>query len=268
MLPLILGVIAASVVGSMHCAGMCGPFMAFALGLNEPGVSRARAQAAYHGGRLLTYSVLGAAAGLIGRAIDLSGEAAGLHRVAATLAGVTIITFGLAALARAAGWRVRPLRAPRAIERLFRRGCDLAMRIPPVHRAAVVGMLTTLLPCGWLYSFAIVAAGTAGPLDGVIVMAAFWLGTLPLMVGLGAGIQGLAGPLRRAVPTAMALAIIAMGLIAVVRREGTSLAGLESSALASPRPRPAAPRGPELAAEALERIGDEPLPCCAEDQVP
>ena len=43
MLALVLGVVVASVLGSLHCAGMCGPFLAFALGLNEPGVSKARA---------------------------------------------------------------------------------------------------------------------------------------------------------------------------------------------------------------------------------
>lgn len=263
MLALILGVIAASVVGSLHCAGMCGPFLAFALGLNEPGVSRARAQAAYHLGRLVTYSGLGAAAGLLGHAVDLSGEALGLQRAAATLAAVTMILFGAAALARTLGHRLPGLKAPKPIERLFKRGCDVAMRIPPIHRAALVGVLTTLLPCGWLYSFALVAAGTAHPAPGALVMAAFWLGTLPVMVSLGAGVQGLAGPLRRAVPTLMAIAIIAMGLAALVHRSGVSLAGLESTAAA-------AGPGPRLDAAhaALERVDDRPPPCCEGDEAP
>jgi len=256
MLPLILGVILASLVGSMHCAGMCGPFLAFALGLNEPGVSRPRAQAAYHLGRLLTYSALGVAAGLLGHAVDLSGEAVGLQRIAATIAAVTMILFGVAALARAAGHHIPALKAPRPIERLFRRGCDAAMKIPPIHRAAAVGMLTTLLPCGWLYSFAIIAAGTAHPADGAIVMAAFWLGTLPVMISLGAGVQALAGPLRRAVPTLMALVVIVLGLTSLVHRSNVSLAGLEATASA-------APPSTHPSSAALERIGQEPLPCCA-----
>lgn len=271
MLALVLGVVVASVLGSLHCAGMCGPFLAFALGLNEPGVSKARAQAAYHAGRLATYTLLGAIAGLLGKALDVSGEALGLQRVTVALAGATMIVFGLTALARASGRQLPSIKAPRYIERVFRRGCDAAMRVPPLHRAAIVGLLTTLLPCGWLYSFAIVAAGTASPASGAIVMGAFWLGTLPVMVSLGAGVQTLAGPLRRAVPTVMALVIIALGLHALVGRAGVSLANLETAAQAahpgaervqrSSADAPAS-RGLDASRAALERIGDEPLPCC------
>jgi sulfite exporter TauE/SafE len=162
------------------------------------------------------------------------------------------------------------IKPPRFIERVFRRGCDAAMRVPPIHRAAMVGMLTTLLPCGWLYSFALVAAGTANAADGALVLAAFWLGTLPVMVSLGAGVQTLAGPLRRAVPTVMALVIINLGLIALFHRTSISLAGLGPTArAATPSDETRDTSGLVLpAAAALDRVGQAPLPCCAEEATP
>lgn len=274
MLALALGVVAASIVGSLHCAGMCGPFLAFALGLNEPGVSRAQAQSAYHLGRLTTYTALGAIAGGLGQALDVTGRALGLGRIAITLAAVTMIFFGVASLARAAGHRLPGVKPPKFIESAFRRGCDAAMRVPPLHRAAVVGLLTTLLPCGWLYSFALVAAGTGHAGAGAMVMAAFWLGTLPVMVGLGAGIQSVAGPLKRAVPTLMALVIVSLGISALVGRAGVDLSSLTTLARsASPggvrvETSAGAPPTRALAEEALSRIGTQPLPCCSHDAAP
>jgi sulfite exporter TauE/SafE len=49
-------------------------------------------------------------------------------------------------------------------------------------------------------------------------MAVFWLGTLPVMLGLGVGLVALAGPLRRHVPAVCAVAMIVVGLLAVAGR--------------------------------------------------
>jgi sulfite exporter TauE/SafE len=82
----------------------------------------------------------------------------------------------------------------------------------------VIGLLTGALPCGWLYGFAVTAAGTGSALAGALLMIVFWAGTLPVMVGLGVGVQALAAPLRRHLPTACALAMIAVGVLAVSGR--------------------------------------------------
>jgi hypothetical protein len=46
-------------------------------------------------------------------------------------------------------------------------------------------MLNGLLPCGFVYFFAITAASTADPFYGAMVMAIFGLSTIPAMFGLG-----------------------------------------------------------------------------------
>src|SRR4051812_10683184 len=66
MLPLITTIFLASLVGSLHCAGMCGAFLAIAIGLpgaSQPSPRRAATlQSLYHLGRLVSYTLLGAAA--------------------------------------------------------------------------------------------------------------------------------------------------------------------------------------------------------------
>ena len=49
----------------------------------------------------------------------------------------------------------------------------------------LLGMLNGLLPCGFVYFFAITAASTASPFYGALVMLIFGLSTIPAMFGLG-----------------------------------------------------------------------------------
>jgi uncharacterized protein len=89
----------------------------------------------------------------------------------------------------------------------------------------VIGLLTGALPCGWLYGFVVAAAGTGSAPAGALLMTVFWAGTVPVMLGLGVGIQVAAAPLRRHLPTVCALAMIAVGALAVSGRV-TSTVGI------------------------------------------
>jgi sulfite exporter TauE/SafE len=102
---------------------------------------------------------------------------------------------------------------------------------PPVSRALLLGLLTTLLPCGWLYAFVATAAGTGSAPAAMLVMGAFWLGTVPLLAGLGLATQRAFGPLRRHLPAVTAAALMIIGLLTMTGR----LSGAEPGA-----PRPAA----------------------------
>jgi hypothetical protein len=213
---LALTVLAASLVGSLHCAGMCGGFVAFYAGAagRRPGL----AHAAYNLGRLAAYATLGALAGTLGAALDLAAAPAGIQRAAAVLAGVLIALWGTRTLLETAGVRVARLDPPAALRSAVARGVAAVAAQPPVTRALVIGLLTGLLPCGWLYAFIVTAAGTGDPLRGAGLMAVFWLGTLPVMAGLGVAVQALAGGFRRWVPALCAVAMIVVGLFAVAGR--------------------------------------------------
>jgi len=213
---LALTVLAASLVGSLHCAGMCGGFVAFYAGAGgrRPGLGHA----AYNLGRLTAYASLGALAGALGAALDLAAAPAGIERGAAVLAGALIALWGTRTLLETAGVRVARLEPPAALRGAIASGVTAVAAQPPVTRALVIGLLTGLLPCGWLYAFIVTAAGTGDPLRGAGLMAVFWLGTLPVMAGLGVAVQALAGRMRRWVPAACAVAMIVVGLLAVAGR--------------------------------------------------
>ena len=123
-----------------------------------------------------------------------------------------------AALLIATGVRLPRVPVPQRLGRWVSRSIAALAERPPVIRALVIGLLATFLPCGWLYAFAITAAGTGSALRGAVVMAVFWVGTLPVMTGIGYGIQILARPLRRQVPVFCSVALIAVGLWTVLAR--------------------------------------------------
>lgn len=221
MIELIATTFVASLIGSLHCAGMCGAFVAIAT-MPTPGegrpVPRGVVNAAYNLGRLMTYTLLGGLAGLLGSAINLGGTLAGIERASAILAGGILACVGVLMLLKGAGVRLGRVPLPAFWVRWVSKGHGLALRVPPMPRALLIGLLTTLLPCGWLYAFAINAAGTGDPVRGALTMTAFWFGTLPMMAALGAGIRGLAGGLGARMPIAAGIALVIVGFSAVAGR--------------------------------------------------
>jgi sulfite exporter TauE/SafE len=206
-------VLGASLLGSPHCAGMCGGFVCFYAG--QGGRGDGWAHAAYNLGRLVSYLALGVFAGTAGHALDRFGAAAGVQRGAAIVAGAAMVAWGGATLATALGARL-PHRFAPAFARTWLTGAVRAVHAqPPTVRALVVGLATTLLPCGWLWVYVAAAAGTGTVPAAAAVMAAFWLGTLPMMAGLGLAAQRAVGPLRRRLPVLTAGLLVALGLLTI-----------------------------------------------------
>lgn len=211
MLEVLAAVAGASLLGSPHCAGMCGPFLAFAAGSGA-------SQLAYHAGRLSTYLLLGTLAGLIGAAIDGATAWVGLPRLAGILAGGVMVLWGATVIARESGLALPRLRVPAGLVTRARSALAVLRARPPLTRGLAVGLLTTLLPCGWLYAFVVTAAGTASPMRGALVMTVFWLGSLPLLAGLGAGIAQLSSRARALVPRVSAAVLMIAGALAIAGR--------------------------------------------------
>ena len=253
MTALLAAVLVASLLGSLHCVGMCGCFVAFyAAGDGGRGAGRLAAHAVYSGGRLLAYGALGAAAGALGAVLDLAGGLAGLQRIAAVVAGAAMIGWGVVALLRLYGLRLGPrFVAAGAVARLVRGGLARVGGRPPVVRALAVGLLSGALPCGWLWVFLVTAAGTGGPLAGMAVMTAFWAGTVPALVALGLGAQLAAAPLRRHAPSLTAVLMVVLGILAIVSRPASVTAAIELHA-----------PSPATAAERLGELDHRELPCC------
>jgi sulfite exporter TauE/SafE len=264
VLTLVGAVLVASLLGSLHCAGMCGAIVALAVGIGQDRPApRGMLHAAYHMGRMASYTLLGAIAGAIGGAMNLGGEMLGLQTIAAWIAAVTIIALAITTLAREAGVRGLHVPAPAWLGRAAKRALGGAMRVPAVPRAGIIGLVTPLLPCGWLYAFAIVAAGTGDPARGAIVMLAFWAGTVPILLVVGGLVRAIGTRLTPRIRVAAAVLLLVLGLGSVTTRaEGTSriAQAVQRNATANE-----ASNDPH---DALRVATEEPPPCCQHETTP
>lgn len=205
-----LAIFAASLVGSVHCAGMCGGFVCFYAAESR---TTPLAHAAYNLGRLISYLTLGALAAVVGIGANKAGAYVGISYAAAILSGLLMIAWGATTLARATSRRSgAPARTSggASVALLAR-----ARSWPVVPRALVTGLLTTFLPCGWLYAFVAAAAGTGSLLGAWAVMFLFWLGTVPAMLMVGMMFRRVAGPLRQRLPVLTAVAVMLIGLMSI-----------------------------------------------------
>ena len=213
---LLIACLVASTVGSLHCAGMCGPLVAFVVAGSgaerSEGTAEWRLLGAYHLSRGAGYMVLGAVAGLAGHLIELAGVLAGLSRLAAVLAGATLILTGLIACLRHFGLRWMHVHPPAWLTTRLRVLQQRALKLPATSRALAIGATTTLLPCGWLYAFAAAAAGTGHPLSGAALMFAFWLGTVPILSAVGFGTACVTSRLGGALRLAASIALVVLGV--------------------------------------------------------
>jgi len=215
----LLPMASAGMFGSLHCIGMCGGLIAVA---NDGAVGRkqrAGVQLAYQSARLLSYVALGLLAGALGQALDLAGRAAGVGKVAAVVAGATMIGWGLLAMLRAAGVKLESkLPKLRLLPAPVLRWLGRARQGSPLVRAGLLGGASALLPCGFLYAFAIAGAATGSPLGGALVMASLWLGNLPALLGFGWLVSGLLGRVKRHVPLLSAASVFALGVLTLNNR--------------------------------------------------
>jgi sulfite exporter TauE/SafE len=233
---LAFGVLTASLLGSLHCAAMCGGF-ACLYGSDSAGAPstpsgatkpRLTGHVAYHGGRLAAYASLGAIAGALGASLDQFGALSGVQRTASIVTGALLLVWGAALLAQAFNVRVLPAlvggAVPEGAARLMGSALLLVQQRTVAVRALMLGVLTGLMPCGWLYAFVVTAAGTGSALRGAAFMTLFWLGTVPALVAVAIGMRRASGRLQRSLPVVSALIVIGFGIASLGSRIGAAAA--------------------------------------------
>ena len=228
----LLPMVTAGLFGSAHCVGMCGGLIAVASDGAKGAKQRAWVQVGYQLARLASYVTLGLFAGSLGHALDLAGQAAGLGKAAAVLAGVTMTLWGLAAMLKAVGVSLK-MPQLRLLPALVVGWLGRARQRPPLTRAILLGGASALLPCGFLYAFALAGASTGSALGGALVMAALWLGNLPALVGFGLLLGGLLSRVRRHIPLLSAATVFALGIVTLNRR--INLPAFAIAAIAAPQ---------------------------------
>ncbi len=223
-------VFVASLLGSLHCAGMCGAFAALTASGERP-VARTLS---YHAGRALTYGALGALAGGLGWSAERLVGALGPARAVAPLIVAAPLLLGAAWLLWAPEAGGRGPRGPLSelLVALQRRALKLGRAGGPLG-ALALGASSTLLPCGWLWSAVLMAGASGGAGGGLSMMLVFWLGSVPALLGVGALARRMSAEARAWGPRLGALTLIAAAAWTLAQRWPSS-----SSAECCQRPAP------------------------------
>lgn len=206
-----MGFIAAAIalgfLGSFHCIGMCGP-IALALPVHQkPPVLKYFLILLYNFGRIVTYSLFGLLAGVVGESFAIAGLQQSLSiAIGLILLATVFLSFNYSF----SGYGFF-LWLKSKLSRLFSKSTQSSLFI--------IGLLNGFLPCGLVYAALAGAAATGDIVKGALFMAAFGLGTVPMMFALpviGHSISFLRkNGIRKIVPvvvTVMALLLILRGL--------------------------------------------------------
>ncbi len=234
LLPLLAAAFGAGLLGSAHCLGMCGGISGlFAAGATVASIRTQLPLAiAYNLGRVLSYAFLGIMVAMIGSTtVSAIPALTGPVRLAS---GALIVLVGLQV---AFNWR---LLAP--VEKL---GAKIWKRLVPhakglipansITKAAGLGLIWGWLPCGLVYSVLLLAATTAVPVGGGLIMISFGLGTMPAMVLSGLSASKLAAFMSRnrlgagLMIVALGVATIAMPLTKMMAPSGHHIATISAT---------------------------------------
>ena len=168
----------------------------------------------YNLGRVISYTIVGFAAGALGSAVTFSITAQGVLKL---VAGVFMVIMGISMLDLFPWVRGLTPRMPKFVSGKVSAG---ARGKGPL----VVGLLNGLMPCGPLQAVQIYALSTASPVKGALAMMLFSLGTVPLMFGLGTLSSAAGKKFSNKVMTAGAVMVAVLGLCMLT--QGWSLFGV------------------------------------------
>lgn len=209
------------VLGTGHCIGMCGPLV-----VALPGqTGRFSAHLAYHTGRLITYTMIGAlmgaaGSGLIHLAAYLGGNpmlwVTRLQVGISLVAGLFLLFFGLSRLGFIAEPEWLAIASPNRLP-----GWKSLISKAPDQRGdrdlLLMGLLLGGLPCGLSYAAFAKALAGASVLSGAFMALIFGLGTLPGLLAIGAGAALLLHRFRQQADILAGLIMLGMAAILLIK---------------------------------------------------
>ena len=195
---LYIGVFLSSLIGSVHCVGMCG-------GLILSSTSDLKTTLYYHVGRLFSYLCIGSIAGYLSEKFFSS------HFLQNTQIFTSIILSSLFFSIGYKAWRGRAIQINLFSPSLLLKFKDWGKNRRWISPSLFVGASSGLLPCGWLHTFVIAAIATQSPLSGAALLFVFWLGTLPALVASSQLIKQITRPLNQYSSRMIATILVALG---------------------------------------------------------
>jgi uncharacterized protein len=204
-------------LGGGHCVGMCGGIVG-AVSMHLPHRrSKVPFLLAYNTGRILSYSLAGAIAGLVGASSFFLEHVLPIQHVLYGISSLMLIALGLYL---AGIWHgVTYLESAGKI--IWKTLQPYSKRYIPVQnfkQAFLLGSLWGWLPCGLVYSVLIAAIASGNALSGGLLMLAFGFGTLPTLLTMGLAAVRLKTVLQNIwVRRASGLLVLGFGLMGLLR---------------------------------------------------
>ncbi|MDD2864693.1 MAG: sulfite exporter TauE/SafE family protein [Methylococcales bacterium] len=175
---------------SLHCIGMCGSIIGSLTFSLAPEIRNDKKRLlpfilSYNAGRITSYGIAGALAGLLEVLVTMPlGETHG-HRILQIISALIMTGAGL----YIAGWFPRFAYIEKLGLHVWRRVEPFGRKLIPVKNcknAYLFGMVWGWIPCGLVYAALALTVTTGNVLQSSLTMVAFGLGTLPAVLGVGA----------------------------------------------------------------------------------
>jgi sulfite exporter TauE/SafE len=159
----------------------------------------------FNAGRVISYTLFGAAIGLAGSALMLSATVTAAITIAASVLMIAIGAQMLGVLPPFA----RMLNVPKPLQHRIH---DLVSRESKIA-AFVLGAATFFLPCGFTLALQLYVLGQGSALTGALTMLMFALGTLPALASLSALSSFMRGAAQARFLKVAGAAVIVLGLL-------------------------------------------------------
>jgi sulfite exporter TauE/SafE len=208
---ILLSALVLGLMGSFHCAGMCGP-IAIALPLHGNTVpQKIFGGTLYNIGRTITYGIMGALFGMLGQGIHLLGFQ---QKISVVMGALMIISVLFPALFRnqfslEKSWFSVVGKLKKSIGKMF--------AVRSFSSLFFIGLLNGLLPCGLVYIAIAGAIGTGSATQGTLYMILFGLGTIPMMLGISAAGNMMGLALRNRINKLIPVLVVVVGLLFILR---------------------------------------------------
>jgi len=206
-------------LGSGHCAGMCGPIV-----LAVPGATgRVLPQLTYNLGRVITYTAIGAGLGALGAGLLALAPGEGAQTMArvariqvgmSVLAAALMLALGLARLGLIPEPGFMRISSPAGLPGFARLLGSAGSARGSALANLAFGLLMGFLPCGLSFAAFARALPAGGATDGALTVGAFGLGTLPALFVLGTAASRLA--LRHALLSNLLSGVLMIGMGAMI----------------------------------------------------
>jgi sulfite exporter TauE/SafE len=200
-------------IGSMHCAGMCGPIaisLPYRVGMQTKEETFFKILV-YNIGRIITYAIFGLLFGIVGKGFFTMGvQKWFLIALAIVLIVVAIFSIDVES-------NVLKIPIIDKFNKKLKSALAKTLKNATIKSFLFIGILNGFLPCGLVYMAIAAAIVTGTVLSSVLYMVLFGIGTMPMMMALGYGGHLLSAKFRTILRKLYPLFMIIFAIMFIMR---------------------------------------------------